>query len=100
LPIQIKGSHDGNTGTGDVFMLDDNLMIAGEVVQATIDTDSAAGLQLVVYDPQGQEIARAYDGEFVVSFMVPASGAYYVYVYTDPSAANTADYELYIEILP
>ena len=57
-------------------------------------------MQLVVYDPNGDEIARAYDGEFVVSFMVPASGTYYLYVYTDPSAHNTADYTLHIEILP
>jgi hypothetical protein len=100
LPVTIQGRHDGAAGTGDVYLLDDNLLTASEVVQATIDTANAAGLQLVVYDPAGEEIARAYEGAFVVSFIVPASGTYYVYVYTDPGANNTAAYELLIVILP
>lgn len=99
IPATIRGTHDGDANTGDVFMLDD-LVVAGDVLEATIQTSNSAGLQLIAYDPDGNEIARDYDDDHVISFIVPASGSYYIYVFTDPDANNTGRYELHIVLNP
>ncbi len=97
LPAVVAGHHDGSANTGDVFLLDD-IVTAGNVLEATVFSGNSAGLQLIAYDPDGNEITRDYDDNHHISFVVPASGSYYIYVFTDPDVNNTAAYELQIKV--
>lgn len=96
LGARVRGKHDGATGTGDLFKL---WLAGGQQLQASLDTDSGASVQLLLYRQEnGSPVQLLQDtsSPFVLDYAVTASGWYYVYVYSDKSANNSAGYELHL----
>jgi hypothetical protein len=95
-PVQVAGTHDGVAGTGDVFRLES--LTAGQVVRISLYTTNENGVQVVLYNSAGAEIARDFTPPYEISFVVTASGTwYYVYIFTPASAANSAAYYLSLQ---
>lgn len=91
LPALVSGAHDGAAGGGDVFSLS---LEAGRIVDVSLFTGNASGVQLLAYDAAGSEITRDYSDPFRLAFTTSYSGTFYVYVFSDPEAGNTANYTL------
>jgi len=93
LPALVSGSHDGAAGGGDVFSLS---LEAGRILDVSLFTEDASGVQLLAYDAAGVEVTRDYSDPFRLAFTTSYSGTFYVYVFSDPEAGNTGSYTLTI----
>jgi hypothetical protein len=91
IPALVTGAHDGAAGGGDVFSLN---LEAGRDVEVTLLTGDADGVQLLAYDAAGVEICRDYAEPLQLSFNSTYTGAYFVYVFSDPEAENLDRYTL------
>jgi hypothetical protein len=94
LPVLISGQHDAADGTGDVFLLK---LKASQVVHVNLETENAAGVQLLAYGGEKpEEIIRDFTEPFELHFVAVAEGTYFIYVYTPATITNQAAYELRI----
>ena len=91
LPALVAGAHDGAAGGGDVFSLE---LEAGKTLEVTLSSGDGNGVQLLAYDAAGAEIDRDYTEPYNLSFDTTYTGAYFVYVFSDPQVVNTASYSL------
>ncbi|MFZ6027803.1 MAG: hypothetical protein ACOYYS_08820 [Chloroflexota bacterium] len=94
LGATVRGKHDGAAGTGDLFKL---WLGAGQQFRAGLETDSGAGVQLLLYREENGsyvQVLQDTNSPFILDYPVPASGWYLAYVYSDKSANNTAGYEM------
>ncbi len=95
IPALIIGTFDGNSPTaGDVYVL--LLGQAHQSLNIRLDTVNPDGVQLVIYDAAGVEIARDFSAPFNMIISLP-SGTSYIYVFSDPAKNNTASYSLLVQ---
>jgi len=90
----LSGHHDGSQGSGDLFVIS---LSAGQQVEASLDTADVRGVQALLYRPDGANLELLVQDAvppFAFTYTVEASGMYYLYVYSDPGADNTAAYTL------
>ncbi|MFZ6029562.1 MAG: hypothetical protein ACOYYS_17755 [Chloroflexota bacterium] len=94
LGTQIRGSHDGAAGTGDLFEI---RLAAGQAVALELATALDTGVQLLLYRDAGSSLVMEKQdtlAPFEIGYAAPAAGQYFVYVFSDPAANNTAGYTL------
>ena len=100
LGSPVAGSHDGTTGTGDLFRL---TLAAGQVIAVDLDTANADGVQLLLYRQEldGELTLLAQDAEapFAFEYAIETSGVYFVYAYSDLAYDNQGGYTLQVSRL-
>lgn len=90
----LSGQHDGSQGSGDLFIIS---LSAGQQVEVSLDTADVRGVQVLLYRPAGASLELLVQDAvppFAFAYTVEAAGIYYLYVYSDPGADNTAAYTL------
>lgn len=88
----VSGSHDGTAGTGDLFRMETD-----KPFQLTLTTARLDGVQLLLYvwqDDALELIEQDATDPFLISYTPTQTQRFYVYVYSDAGAANTANYTL------
>jgi len=96
LGSALSGQHDGSQGTGDLFSLS---LRAGQAVHAMLDTGETRGVQVLLYRLDGSSLELLVQDAvppFDFTYTVDAGGWYYVYIYSDAAAENTAAYTLLV----
>lgn len=94
LSTTMAGEHDGTAGTGDLYYVQTH-STAG--VHVTLNTDNTSGVQLLVYELDGDllsQVAQDAVPPFDIVITPAKMQIYYVYVYSDASYGNTASYTL------
>lgn len=92
LGSQVAGAHDGSQGTGDLF---DVYLSAGKSIEITLDTGNDSGVQLLLYREEDSGLALVGQdtiSPFSIQHTTQADDQYFIYVYSDPAANNTAAY--------
>jgi len=88
----VTGSHDGTGGTGDLFCMETD-----KPLLLSLNTSDLDGVQLLLYvwqDDALELIEQDAADPFLISHTPVRAQQYYVYVYSDAKAVNTASYTL------
>jgi len=90
----LAGAHDGNANTGDVFVI---TLVGGQATGIKLITSDITGVQLVLYASDAELLDRDVtpeDNEFYIGYTAETPGQFYIYVFSDPGANNSAAYTL------